>query len=143
MDKDKAIYTITCFEKLVIDSLGRPSLDKAAFQGFYHEKDTAIEAVRLNAADIAESIYNYAVIEEIEPGLYSYPRVRWFFKYDRENDCYEDMDGTEFSDERHSFEEAYHEELIARAKAVFAEFRKTHPPKEITEEDLKDWDSYD
>ena len=96
MDIDNPIYAITCFEKMTIDSLGRQSLGETAFQGFYHEKDEAIESVRLNAADIAESIYNYAVIEEIEPGLYFYPRVRWFFKYNCNNDRYEDVVEPEF-----------------------------------------------
>lgn len=96
MNNEKPIYAITCFEKLTIDSLGSSSLGETAFQGFFHEKAAAIEAVRLNAADIAESIYNYAVIEEIEPGLYFYPSVRWFFKYDYKNNRYEDMVEPEF-----------------------------------------------
>lgn len=45
--------------------------------------------------------------------------------------------------ERLVFEDSYREELIARAMEVFSKFKETHPPKEITEDDLKDWDSYE
>ena len=91
MENDKPIYAITCFENLIFDRFGCPSFGETTFQGFYHEKDTAIEAVHGNSADMAEQVYNFAVIEEIEPGLYFYPRVRWFFKYDYKNNRYEDM----------------------------------------------------
>lgn len=40
-------------------------------------------------------------------------------------------------------EESYPEELIARAKEVFAKFIEICPSKEITEEDLEDWDAYE
>ena len=56
--------------------------------GFFHEKENAIMAVRMNACDIWETCYDYAIVEEIGPGLYSRVKNCWLFKYDRELDEY-------------------------------------------------------
>ena len=60
--------------------------------GFFHEKENAIEAVKFNACDINETCYDYAIVEEVKPGLYSWPHNRWFFKYDRDIDEYIQID---------------------------------------------------
>lgn len=39
--------------------------------------------------DINETIYDYAVIEKIGPGLYPYCINRWFYKFNYKDDAYE------------------------------------------------------
>lgn len=90
------IYAITCFTRFEETDLGWPNFGDTAFMGFYYDKETAIECVKNNACDIAETIYGYAVVEDIPPGMYAYPRPRWFFKYDREKDMYEEIEEPEF-----------------------------------------------
>ena len=81
------IYTICCFSELC-EEKGWPLFGTVAFMGWYEDKETAIEAVKENARDINETVYDYAVVEEIEEGLYSCPRRRWLFKYNRTDDRY-------------------------------------------------------
>ena len=81
------IYAITCFSKLEEEN-GWPKFGAMAFMGWFSDRKKAISAVKVNACDINETIYNYAVIEEIEEGLYAYPRKRWLFKYSKTDDRY-------------------------------------------------------
>jgi len=84
MIENTPIYAITCLEKIETDAnnTGFPDFGATAFMGFYYDKKIAFDAVQENRADIAEHCYRYVVIERILPGLYSYPRDRWFFEYD-------------------------------------------------------------
>lgn len=96
------IYTITCMEKFeekIFEdgrSSGFPTYGSTAFMGFYHDFNDAVESVIENACDINEHCYNYAVVEEILPGLYSYPRPRWFYKFNREKNEYEPIEEPKF-----------------------------------------------
>ena len=90
------IYAITCLTKLEEDERGWPDFGAIAFMGFFHEKEIAFDDVKSNALDIAECCYNYAVIEEINPGMYSLPRNRWFFKYCHNEDCFVEIDEPQF-----------------------------------------------
>ena len=63
--------------------------------GFFHEKEIAFEAVRMNACDICEACYNYAIVEEVIPGLYTLSRNHWLFKYNRDTDEYIQVDEPE------------------------------------------------
>ncbi len=56
--------------------------------GFFHEKENAFDAVKGNACDINETCYEYAIVEEVKPGIYSSTHNRWFFKYNRDRDEY-------------------------------------------------------
>ena len=85
------IYTITCLETLE-ERNSWPYYGASAFMGYYFDKETALHAARENWCDIAEHCYHYAVVEEIPEGLYAYPRPRWFFKYDIENDNFNPID---------------------------------------------------
>ena len=87
------IYAITCMTRLE-QNLGWPDFGSVAFIGYYEDKETAFDAVKNNSCDIAEKVYRYAVVEEIPPGLYAYPRPRWFFKYDA--DRFEEIEEPEF-----------------------------------------------
>lgn len=93
MDK-KVIYAITVAEKLEIDEKTKfPDFGSTSVPGWYSEKEKAFKAVRENACDINETCYDYAIIEEIEEGLYNpaMKHQRWFFKFNREKDEYEEI----------------------------------------------------
>lgn len=79
-----AIYTITT---LNIDVLRTRCI------GFYFDASTAIEEVLNNSCDMYEcGYYPYCVIEEIKPGLYFYPRIEIWFKWDKEKEKYLKID---------------------------------------------------
>lgn len=89
------IFAVICAVKLQ-ETDGWPDFGSTAFQGFYYEKETAFNAVRENWCGIDEHCYDYAMIESILPGLYSYPRCRWFFKFNRKKGKYEPIDEPDF-----------------------------------------------
>ena len=85
---EKCIYTITTAEKL--EESERETLDAGYLRtvGFFHDFADAELAVMENDCDINETIYKYAIIEEIYPGLY--PRgAKRFYKFNCKEDRYE------------------------------------------------------
>lgn len=55
--------------------------------GFFHEFKTAEDHLRSNAYDINEcGYYPYAVIEEVKPGFYTFPRKEHWFRWDADNE---------------------------------------------------------
>lgn len=82
-----AIYAITCLQTIEEEN-GWPVYGAMKFMGYYFNKEEAIEDVEINNCNINECLFRYAVIEEIEPGLYSFPRRRWFFEFDDDSETY-------------------------------------------------------
>lgn len=79
---NKPIYVITTVRHTI--EAGMRSV------GFYYEFNFAEVEVEHNAFDINEAgYYPYAVIEEITQGLYSYPIIEHWYKFNREKDRYE------------------------------------------------------
>ena len=60
--------------------------------GYYPEKEDAFEAVRRNSCDMHETMYDYIVVEEIEPGIHGMAEVVGWFKYNRETDGYDPIE---------------------------------------------------
>jgi len=58
--------------------------------GYYDNFKDADEVVKNNLGDIFETIYNYAVIEKVKPGLYPCCRERWFYKVHIKNNSWQD-----------------------------------------------------
>ena len=54
--------------------------------GYFWNKESAVDAVHKNATDMHESIYSYAIIEHLEPGLFPVPKDREWFGWDEEKD---------------------------------------------------------
>lgn len=78
------MFFITCMEKISIDDLGWIDYgDKRTF-GFYADYCKVKKALNTNRCDMNETIYNYAIVEEIDQGIH--PTVIWtkWFKWDRE-----------------------------------------------------------
>lgn len=88
------MYFITTFTQYTKDSLGYPDIGSARTVGYYTEKEQAINAVLENRCDLWETIYTYAVVEHLEPGLYplAMPEDRWFFKWNNDTKRYELID---------------------------------------------------
>jgi hypothetical protein len=64
--------------------------------GYYTTFEEADEIVRENVMDINESgYYFYAVIEELMPGIYMYPRKELWYKWSRDKEAYEACDKPE------------------------------------------------
>jgi hypothetical protein len=82
-NKGKQMYFITGLQKLEVNDKGW--LDQGAQRtfGYYENFDDAENAVIHNHADIHECLYNYMLIEKIEPGLYAHclSAERWLYKY--------------------------------------------------------------
>jgi len=79
---NKPIYTITAIRYTMF--FGSRTV------GFYYDFKTADEDVRNNGGDINEAgYYPYVVIEEIEEGLYIYPRNCYWYAWNRVKNKYE------------------------------------------------------
>ena len=89
---NQVIYTITMLEKIETDKNGWSNFGSTNIVGYYTDLDKAKEAVTNNACDINETVYDYAVIEKIEEGLYHPSIEALWFKYDKENDSYKPID---------------------------------------------------
>lgn len=50
--------------------MGLLNFGSSSLCGYYFDKDVAFKAVKEDACDINETCYDYAVIEEVEKGLY-------------------------------------------------------------------------
>ncbi len=59
--------------------------------GYHIEKEDAFEAVRKNVCDMHETMYDYIVVEYIEPGIHGMAEVAGWFKYNDETDGYDDI----------------------------------------------------
>lgn len=60
--------------------------------GYYIEKEDAEEALRLNSCDMHETMYDYAVIEKVEPGIHPYAEITGWFQYNDEKNSYEPIE---------------------------------------------------
>lgn len=87
------MYFITCFSRYVPnDRLGIPDIGSARTFGYYHDRDVAIEMVKLNNCDIQERVYRYAVIEHIPEGLYEPADERLFFEWNEDKEEFEPIE---------------------------------------------------
>ena len=54
--------------------------------GYYWNREDAVDAVHRNVTDIHETIYPYAIVERLVPGLFPVPKEREWFGWDEEKD---------------------------------------------------------
>lgn len=86
------MYFITTFTQYIITERGFPDIGSARTVGYYTNKKDAIDTVLENCGDIFEFTYTYAVVEHIEPGIYSPATERWFFKWNDETKQYDPIE---------------------------------------------------
>ena len=63
--------------------------------GYYRNREDAVRAVHKNVTDIHETIYPYAIIERLEPGLFPVPKEREWFGWDEEKDGFYEIETPE------------------------------------------------
>ena len=91
------IYIIMVMKKIDIDvSTGHSDFGCTDIVGFYTNFKQADSRVKENACDINETCYDYAIIEEVKEGLYQYPRKRWLYKYNKDNNEYEKIEEPDY-----------------------------------------------
>ena len=90
------IYTIMTLSQLEQHDNGFPDFGSTNIVGWYKDKDVAFRAVKENWGDIWECVYDYAMIEEDEEGLYPVSTRRWFFKFDMTDKEYKPIKEPEF-----------------------------------------------
>ena len=86
MDK-KPYWFITVFENLKTSKDGAIIYDSRCW-GFFSDRNEAVEVLHRNTADLWETIYDYAVLEEFHEGIGGWTKNRQFFKYNEEKDGY-------------------------------------------------------
>ena len=63
--------------------------------GYYWNREDAVRAVHRNVTDMHETIYPYAIIERLEPGLFPVPKEREWFGWDEEKDGFYEIETPE------------------------------------------------
>ena len=63
--------------------------------GYFSDQESAIKAIESNWGDFWETIYNYAVIENIPEGIYKFDAEPLWFQYDRDTEEYKPIDRPE------------------------------------------------
>lgn len=92
MQKQK-IYLITVFDRCEPYSRWGYHLGDTRSVGFRYSFELAEEVVKNNMCDIWEYCYrDYACIEELGCELYPYAQERWFYKYNRDINGYEEIE---------------------------------------------------
>ena len=86
-EKVQNIFLITCFCKCEKDENGFFDGGGQRSFGFRYSFEEAEEALNKNMCDMHETIYHYAVVEELGPYIHPCPpESEVWFKYDREKD---------------------------------------------------------
>lgn len=86
------IYLITVFDKCEPDERWEYDLGDRRSVGWRPTFEMAENTVKTNMCDIWETCYEYACIEELDYSLYPWANERWFYKFNRKNGCYEEID---------------------------------------------------
>ena len=90
------IYTILVFTKLEKNKYGFSDFGEERLVGYYRDINKAFMNVKNNSCDIFETCYHYALIEEVEQGLYNPAINRWLFKFNIESGKYEQIEESDF-----------------------------------------------
>ena len=79
------MFFITCFEKCEKDVVtGMPDVGDTRTVKYYEDLEICKRALHENRCDIHEFLYEYAVVEYIEPGIYSRAKEIEWFQWDNE-----------------------------------------------------------
>lgn len=86
------IFLITVFDKCEPDERWGYDIGYTRSVGWRPTFEMAEKAVKTNMCDIWETCYDYACIEELGYGLYPDPKETWFYKFNVETGCYEEIE---------------------------------------------------
>lgn len=93
--RDIPIYFITVMEKLEPHKNFYCATGSTRCWGFYFDRQQALQTIHNNVTDLWETCYNYAVLEEYYEGVAPLCESRQFFKYNREQDKYIEIEEPE------------------------------------------------
>lgn len=82
------IYFITVMEKM---PKGLQHEGSRRLLGYFKDYGYAKELIKKNNGDAHETIYDYAVIEEYEEGMYSMGKVKQWYKFNVSTGKYEEL----------------------------------------------------
>lgn len=81
------MFFITAFEHLPVT--GKPfNIGDARTFGYFSSFEEAAKRLHANACDMHETIYDFAVVEQIGFGIHPEVETRQFFQYDKKRDGY-------------------------------------------------------
>lgn len=90
------MFFITCFYKIALDDFGYFDGGHERTFGFKETLEEAEYALNNNSCDMNEcGYYNYAVVEEIHPGIHPIARQEIWFKWDSEKEGFFRMEKPE------------------------------------------------
>lgn len=92
---EQSYWFITVMEKIEPDKAFYADFGDQRCWGFYANKQDALNTLHENRTDLWETIYNYAVLEEYYEGISNHTMNRQFFKYDRKENGYFEIDEPE------------------------------------------------
>lgn len=91
------IYVVTVFEQMKTRSINFNSDQKVAnagsivLAGWFPTLEEAKDILINNKTDLWETVYHYGVIETVPKGMYNFNKEKIYFKYNRENNKYEEL----------------------------------------------------
>ena len=89
------MYFITVFDKVEPSDIFFAEFGDKRTWGYYPEYEWAMNALHENRTDMHEGCYEYAVIENIGPGICAYAGERQWFKWNKDKRGYFEIDEPE------------------------------------------------
>ena len=91
---DSKIYVVSVFTNMDVkessfSEKGEPYIGSKVITGWYSNKEKAESVIVNNVADIWETCYHYAALEECNEGMYDYGREITYYKYNRDTKKYD------------------------------------------------------
>ena len=89
------MYFITVFDKVEPSEKYGAEFGYQRTWGYYTEYETAANALHENITDMHEGCYGYALIEKFGPGIIAHCEERQWFKWDKEQRGYFEIEEPE------------------------------------------------
>lgn len=83
------MYFIACMRKIELDEDGWVDVGSDRIVGFSDTFEEADKWVKNNVVDISDHIYWYAVIQQIEPGIYPRVENEWWYHFNTNSDGFD------------------------------------------------------
>jgi len=88
-----------------IENIDDEMFDLSRTVGYVESLEEAKEILEYNCCDLYETIYEYAVIEDIKPGLYQgHKGKKYWFKWNEEKEGYEEIEKPEYPESLKMYE---------------------------------------
>lgn len=86
------MFFITCFEHVAVDKLGWLDMGDRRVFGYYDSMEEAALALSENRCDMRETVYDFAVVEEIGQGIHPDVKSRRFFAWFKDKEGFFPID---------------------------------------------------